>query len=87
MAYNHKKMMPNMSSYGNGENPGYRPPSGSAGAAARGVYSHKSNPLSVPMKGSQISAVSEYGNNADRRKMMSLKDEEARKESLRGQAG
>ncbi len=77
------KMMPNMSTYGGQESPGYKPPSGSAGAKAHGEYSTKSNPLSVPQKGSQIGAG--YGN-ADRLKAMRNKDEELRKENLRGQA-
>ncbi len=77
------KMMPNMSTNGGQESPGYKPPTGSAGAAAKGLYGHKSNPLSVPKKGSQIPAG--YGN-SDRMKAMSLKDEQAKKENLRGQA-
>ncbi len=77
------KMMPNMSTYGGQENPGYKPPTGSAGRAAKGEYSTKSNPLSVPKKGSEIGTG--YGN-ADRQKAMRSKDEEAKKESLRGQA-
>ena len=77
------KMMPNMSTYGGQENPGYKTPSGSAGRAAKGEYSHKSNPMSVPEKGSQIAAG--YGN-ADRMKAMRNKDEQLRKENLRGQA-
>lgn len=78
-----KKMMPNMSTYGGQENPGYKPPSGSAGSAAKGLYSNKNNPLSVPQKGSQIGAG--YGN-ADRQKAMRNKDEQMRNENLRGQA-
>jgi hypothetical protein len=77
------KMMPNMSTYGGQEQPGYKPPSGSAGRMARGEYSHKSNPMSVPQKGSEIGPG--YGN-ADRMKAMRLKDEQAKKENLRGQA-
>ena len=77
------KMMPNMSTYGGQESPGYKPPQGSAGSAAKGLYSNKSNPLSVPQKGSQIPAG--YGN-SDRMKAMASKDAEAKKESLRGQA-
>jgi hypothetical protein len=76
------KMMPNMSTYGGQENPGYKPPTGSAGRSARGEYSTKSNPLSVPKKGSEIGAG--YGN-ADRMKAMRNKDEQARNENLRGQ--
>lgn len=77
------KMMPNMSTYGGQESPGYKPPGGSAGRAAKGEYSTKSNPLSVPEKGSQIGAG--YGN-ADRMKAMSNKDQQLKKENLRGQA-
>lgn len=76
------KMMPNMNTYGGQENAGYKPPTGSAGRMARGEYSTKTNPLSVPEKGSQIGAG--YGN-ADRMKAMRNKDEEMKKESLRGQ--
>jgi hypothetical protein len=77
------KMMPNMSTYGGQESPGYKPPSGSAGAKAHGEYSTKSNPLSVPEKGSMIGPG--YGN-ADRLKAMRSKDEQLKKENLRGQA-
>jgi hypothetical protein len=77
------KMMPNMSTYGGQESPGYKPPTGSAGRAAKGEYSTKSNPLSVPQKGSEIGAG--YGN-SDRMKMMAAKDAQAKKENLRGQA-
>lgn len=77
------KMMPNMSTYGGQNDPGYKPPSGSAGAKAHGVYSTKSNPLSVPKKGSSIGEG--YGN-ADRQKIMGMKDAQSKKESLRGQA-
>lgn len=77
------KMMPNMSTYGGQENAGYKPPSGSAGAKAHGEYSTKNNPLSTPMKGSAIGAG--YGN-SDRMKAMASKNEQAKKESLRGQA-
>ena len=76
------KMMPRMETYGGQNNPGYEPPSGSAGAKAFGEYSNKRNPLSVPMKGSAIGPG--YGN-SDRMKAMSAKEEEAKKESLRGQ--
>lgn len=78
-----EKMMPNMSTYGGQENPGYKPPQGSAGRAAKGEYSHDKNPLSVPKKGSEIGAG--YGN-ADRMKAMRNKDEQLAKENLRGQA-
>lgn len=77
------KMMPNMQTYGGQESPGYKPPNGSAGSKAFGEYSKKSNPLSVPKKGSEIGAG--YGN-SDRMKAMSLKDAQEKKESLRGQA-
>ncbi len=77
------KMMPNMSTYGGQESPGYKPPTGSAGRAAKGEYSTKSNPLSVPQKGSEIGAG--YGN-ADRMKAMANKDAQEKKENLRGQA-
>lgn len=76
------KMMPRMDTYGGQNNPGYQPPSGSAGSKAFGEYSTKSNPLSVPKKGSSIGAG--YGN-SDRMKAISLKDEQERKENLRGQ--
>lgn len=77
------RMMPNMSTYGGQENPGYRPPSGSAGRGAKGDYSHNKNPLSVPMKGSQIGPG--YGN-ADRMKAMSNQKAQLAQENLRGQA-
>ena len=77
------KMMPNMSTYGGQESPGYKPPTGSAGGEARGLYSTKSNPRAVPEKGSQIGPG--YGN-SDRMKAMASKDAQAKKESLRGQA-
>ena len=80
---NANKMMSNMSSYGGQESPGYKPPSGSAGSMAKGEYSTKKNPLSVPEKGSEIGAG--YGN-ADRMKAMSNKDQQLKKENLRGQA-
>ena len=75
------KMMPNMSTYGGQENPGYHPPTGSAGSKAHGEYSTKNNPLSAPKKGSSIGT--QYGN-ADRMKAMASKDAQAKKESLRG---
>lgn len=76
------KMMSNMDTYGGQNSPGYKPPNGSAGAKAFGEYSHKSNPLSVPKKGSSIGPG--YGNN-DRMKAMAHIEEQARKENLRGQ--
>jgi len=76
------KMMPRMETYGGQNNPGYQPPNGSAGAKAFGEYSTKSNPLSVPKKGSAIGPG--YGN-SDRMKAMSAKNEQERKENLRGQ--
>lgn len=75
------KMMPRMQTYGGQEKPGYEPPEGSAGKSAFGNYSHKSNPLSVPKKGSSIGPG--YGN-SDRMKAMSAKDAQAMKENLRG---
>lgn len=77
-----KKMMPNMDTNGGQNNPGYKPPSGSAGAKAFGDHSSKTNPLSTPAKGSSIGPG--YGN-SDRMKAMSHKEEQAKKESLRGQ--
>ena len=77
------KMMKNMDTYGGQNNPGYHPPTGSAGSAAKGEYGHKSNPLSVPTKGSQIK--DHYGN-ADTMKAQRNKDEQLLKENLRGQA-
>jgi hypothetical protein len=77
------KMMPNMSTYGGQENPGYKPPTGTAGRAAKGEYSHDRNPMRVPMKGSEIGPG--YGN-SDRLKAMRNKDEQLKKENLRGQA-
>ncbi len=76
------KMMPRMETYGGQNNPGYNPPGGSAGKAAFGEYSTKSNPMSVPKKGSEIGAG--YGN-SDRMKAMAAKDAQEKKESLRGQ--
>jgi len=76
------KMMARMETYGGQNNPGYQPPQGSAGASAFGAYSTKSNPMSVPKKGSDIGPG--YGN-SDRMKAMSAKKEQAKNESLRGQ--
>jgi hypothetical protein len=76
------KMMPRMETYGGQNNPGYEPPSGSAGSSAFGEYTHKKNPMRVPEKGSQIGPG--YGN-ADRMKAMAHKNEQEKKESLRGQ--
>lgn len=78
-----EKMMPYMDTHGGQEHGGYKPPHGSAGKAAHGEYSHKSNPLRRPERGSEIGAG--YGN-ADRMKAMRNKDEQLRKENLRGQA-
>lgn len=75
-----QKMMPYMEGYNNG----YIPPRGSAGSEGVGLYSTKHNPRPIPKKGSHIGAASEFGRNADREKLMRLKDEEAKKESLRG---
>jgi hypothetical protein len=77
------KMMESMDTYGGQSKPGYHPPSGSAGREAKGMHSHDKNPLSVPRKGSDIGAG--YGN-ADRMKAMGLKDQQIKKESLRGMA-
>jgi hypothetical protein len=76
------KMMPRMETYGGQNNPGYEPPNGTAGSEAFGEYSYKSNPTKVPMKGSKIGPG--YGN-TDRMKAMEHKEQEAKKESLRGQ--
>lgn len=77
------KMMRNMDTYGGQEKPGYHPPEGNAGRAAKGVYSHKDNPMSIPPKGSSIGAG--YGN-SDRMKAMKNQSEQLKKENLRGQA-
>lgn len=75
-----KNMMPNMK----GQAAGYKPPTGSAGSEAKGEYSFSSNPRPTPMKGSQISAASNFGTNSDRAKVKSLQSSQAAKESLRG---
>jgi len=67
-----------------GYNNGYIPPKGSAGGEAFGQYATKGNPRPVPKKGSSIGASSNFGQNADREKMMRAKDEQAKNESLRG---
>lgn len=78
--------MADMMPYMKGYTGGYKPPSGSAGSKAFGKYSHKSNPMSVPKKGSSISSLSAgYGKNPDHSKVMTMKNEQARKENLRGQ--
>lgn len=79
MAYK-EGQMPQMKAY----NKGYKPPEGSAGGEAIGVYSNKKNPRPVPEKGSQIMASSEFGMNADKSKVKSLQKEQAKKENLRG---
>ena len=80
------KGMEYMQGYGN--ETGYSPPKGNAGRAAYGEYGHKSNPLSVPRKGSSIASASGYGGqNADMQKMQSEIRKQAMKESLRGQSG
>lgn len=79
MAYK-EGMMPQMKAY----NKGYKPPEGSAGGEAFGVYSNKKNPRPVPEKGSEIRTVSEFGMNADKSKVNSLKLAQAKKENLRG---
>lgn len=70
--------------YMTGYNNGYVPPRGSAGSAAFGNYSSKSNPMSVPRKGSSIGTTSEFSNNADHNKVQSLKGQQAVRENLRG---
>lgn len=77
-----KQKMAYMTAYSNG----YVPPKGSAGAAAYGDYSHKSNPMGVPRKGSSLPNGSEYGNNSDSQKVYNLTKVQASKESLRGYA-
>ena len=66
---------------------GYVPPRGSAGSAAHGEYSHKSNPRGVPKKGSSLSGDMGYGYNSDRGKVQGLRVDQTRNENLRGQAG
>lgn len=73
-----------MESYGSSSGSGYTPPKGSAGKEARGEFSSKKNPRSVPKKGSEISAMSDYGMTADKSKMHGLIKEQARKEDQRG---
>lgn len=75
--------MANMTGYSTG----YVPPKGSAGVAAKGEYSHKSNPKSVPRKGSSLDGDMGDGYNSDRGKVMNLKRAQAMNENLRGQAG
>jgi hypothetical protein len=72
--------MPYMTAY----NKGYVPPEGSAGGEAIGVYSNKKNPRPVPKKGSQLGYVSDYGMNADKSKVKSMQEAQAKKENLRG---
>lgn len=72
--------MENMTGYSNG----YKPPTGSAGGEAIGEYSYKKNPRSVPRKGSSLPGGTGFAPNADREKVMRLKDEQGRKENLRG---
>jgi hypothetical protein len=80
------KGMEYMTGYGNAT--GYSPPSGSAGKAAFGEYSNKTNPLSVPRKGSSIRSGTGYGGqNADMQKMQRLMRDQEMKENLRGQSG
>ncbi len=69
-----------MKGYGNG----YKPPGGTAGGEAHGMFSHYKNPRPVPMRGSQIKSDSQYGMNADRQKMGYLQAHQAKYESLRG---
>lgn len=51
-----------------------------------GVYTYDGNPMSVPMKGSQLPKRND-SKNSDRTKVISQMDQEARKEDLRGQMG
>lgn len=69
-----------MQSYGKG----YKPPSGSAGGEAKGQFSSKGNPRSVPKKGSEIGSMSDYGMNADKAKVKGLEKAQAQNEKLRG---
>lgn len=78
-----KQKMANMTAYNNG----YVPPKGSAGAAAKGEYSHDKNPMGVPRKGSSLEGNMAYGQNADREKVMGMKRSQAMNENLRGQTG
>ena len=78
-----KQKMANMTGYSNG----YTPPKGSAGSAAHGEYSTKSNPKSVPRKGSSLDGSMGTGYNSDREKVMGLKNAQAMNEKLRGQGG
>jgi len=73
--------------YMTGYSSGYVPPKGSAGGAAIGEYSSKSNPKSVPRKGSSLEGDMGYADNSDRNKVMSLKKAQAMNENLRGKAG
>jgi len=78
-----KQKMANMTGYSSG----YVPPKGSAGSAAKGEYSTKSNPRSVPRKGSSLDGSMGDGYNSDRNKVMGLKRSQAMNENLRGQSG
>lgn len=78
-----KQKMANMTAYSNG----YTPPKGNAGAEGVGEFSHRSNPRSVPRKGSSLEGGMGDGYNADRGKVMKLKEEQAMNERLRGQPG
>ncbi len=78
-----KQKMANMTGYSSG----YVPPKGSAGVAAKGDYSYRRNPKSVPRKGSSIDGDMGDGYNSDRGKVMGLKRAQAMNEKLRGQAG
>jgi hypothetical protein len=73
--------------YMTGYSSGYVPPKGNAGGEAIGAYSTKSNPRSVPKKGSSLAGDMGDGYNSDRGKVMSLKNAQAMNENLRGQAG
>lgn len=76
--------MPKEMTYMKGYSNSYKPPSGSAGVEAKGEYSHKSNPRSVPKKGSALGSDSPYGMNADKSKVKGLQAEQRSAESLRG---
>ena len=76
--------MPKGMEYMKGYGSGYKPPSGSAGGEAKGMYSHSKNPRPTPKKGSEIRSDSSYGMNADKSKVKSLQAEQEKAESLRG---
>ena len=63
----------------------YSPPSGSAGGESKGMFESKSNPRSIPEKGSQIPKSFIFGMNGDKSKVVSMQKAQMAKESLRGQ--